>query len=173
MFTGKILSLVAGIITLVATFFFSWIAIEIGIGGTTYYVNGIGIMKNLPAMFTDAESLGNTLDIPVFAFYIIAGIFILFLASGVLQILGMKYRVFVIVGSAAALGIATLLLLSEFDVVDRANWVYYILGTDEQLVENIIPLQILGLDTFDIGLYLLFAGGIVGIVASAYGPGPF
>ncbi|MCK4478980.1 MAG: hypothetical protein KAV01_00485, partial [Candidatus Lokiarchaeota archaeon] len=69
--------------------------------------------------------------------------------------------------------IATLLLLSNVDVIDKANWVYYILGTDEPLVENIIPLKIFDLSTFDIGLYLLYAGGILGIVASVYGPGPF
>ena len=169
--TGKILSLVAGIITLAATFIFSWIALNIG--GTGYYANGIGIIKNLPSMFTDAESLGTTLEIPVFAIYIIAGIFILFLASGVLQILGMKHRAFVIVGTIVSLGIAILLMLSMADVIDKANWVYYILGTDELLIENIIPLTVFGLDTFDVGMYLLYAGGIVGIIASVYGPGPF
>ncbi len=168
---GKKLSVISGIITLVATFLFSWIALHIG--GSGYYANGIGIIKNLPAMFTDAESLGSTLEIPVFAFYIIAGIFILFLASGVLQILGMKHRAFVIVGTIVSLGIAILLMLSMADVIDKANWVYYILGTDELLIENIIPITIFGPGTFDIGLYLLYAGGIVGIVASVYGPGPF
>jgi len=43
----------------------------------------------------------------------------------------------------------------------------------ELLVENIIPLKIFDLGTFDIGMYLLYAGGILGIVASVYGPGPF
>lgn len=124
-------------------------------------------------MFTDAESIGSTLAIPVFAFYIIAGIFILFLASDVLQILGTKYRAFVLVGTIVSLGIATLLSLSNVDVIDKANWVYYILGTDEPLVENIIPLKIFDLGTFDIGMYLLYAGGILGIVASVYSPGPF
>ena len=171
--TGKKLCVISGIITLVATFLFSWIALEIGAGGTIYYANGIGIIKNLPAMFTDAESLGSTLEIPVFAFYIIAGIFVLFLASGVLQILGIKHRAFVILGTVTSLGITTLLLLSTVDVIDKANWVYYILGTDEPIIENIIPLTIFGLDTFDIGMYILYAGGIVGIVASVYGPGPF
>jgi len=170
---GKKLCVISGIITLVATFLFSWIALEIGMGGTIYYANGIGIIKNLPAMFTDAESLGSTLEIPVFAFYIIAGIFILFLASGVLQILGIKHRAFVILGTTVSLGIAILIMLSDADVIDKANWVYYILGTDEPLVENIIPLTILGLGSFDIGMYLLYAGGIVGIIASVYGPGPF
>ena len=173
MYKGKILSLVAGIITLVATFLFSWLALEIGIDDRVYYVNGIAILKKLPDLFTDAESLGSTLEIPVFAFYIIAGIFALFLASGVLQILGMKRRVFVLVGTIATLGIATLLLLSTMDVIDKANWVYYILGTDDPLVENIIPLKILDFGGFDIGLYLLIAGGVVGIIASVYGPGPF
>ena len=171
MYTGKILSLVAGIITLVATFLFSWIALDIG--GSSYYANGIGIIKNLPAMFTDAESIGSTLEIPVFAFYILAGIFLLFLASGVLQILGIKHRAFVLVGTIVSLGIAMLLWLSNVDVIDKANWVYYLLGTDELLIENIIPLTVFGIDTFDIGMYLLYAGGIVGIVASVYGPGPF
>ena len=170
---GKTLSLVAGIITLVATFLFSWIALEIGAGGDIYYANGIGIIKNLPAMFTDAESIGSTLEIPVFAFYIIVGIFILFLASGVLQILGIKHRAFVLLGTIVSLGITTLLLLSTVDVIDEALWVYYILGTEEPLVENIIPLTILGIGTLDIGMFVLYAGGIVGIVASIYGPGPF
>ena len=169
--TGKILSIIAGIITLVATFFFSWIALDIG--GNIYYANGIGIIKNLPAMFSDAESIGSTLEIPGFAMYIIAGIFIVFLASGVLQILGTKHRAFVAVGSILSLGIALILLLSTVEVVDTANWVYYILGTDEPLIENIIPLKIMGLGTFDIGLYLLYAGGFVGIVATVYGPGVF
>ncbi|MEE9376749.1 MAG: hypothetical protein V3V33_01795 [Candidatus Lokiarchaeia archaeon] len=170
---GKKLSVISGIITLVATFLFSWIALEIGRDGTIYYANGLGIIQNLPAMFTDAESIGSTLAIPVFAFYIIAGIFILFLASGVLQILGKKHRAFVIVGTIVSLGIAILLLLSNVNVIDKANWVYYILGTDEPLIENIIPLKILGLGTFDIGMYLLLAGGIVGIFASVYEHGPF
>lgn len=169
--TGKILSLVAGIITLVSTFLFSWIALDIG--GNIYYANGIGIIKNLPAMFSDAESIGSTLEIPGFAIYIIAGIFIVFLASGVLQILGTKHRAFVLVGTLVSLGIASILLLSNVDVIDKANWTYYLLGTDEPLIENIIPLKIMGLGTFDIGFYLLYAGGIIGIVASVYGPGAF
>ena len=173
MYKGKILSLVAGIITLVATFLFSWLALEIGAGDTVYFVNGIAILKKLPDLFTDAESLGSTLEIPVFAFYIIAGIFALFLASGVLQILGMKHRFFVILGSMAALGIGSLLFLSTIDVIDKANWVYYILGTEDPIIENIVPLTILELNTFDIGLYLLIAGGVLGIIASIYGPGPF
>ena len=69
---GKILSLIAGIITLLATFLLSWYSIDEG-GITIYYAGGLGIIKNLPAMFTDAQGLGTTLGIPLeisqFAFF--------------------------------------------------------------------------------------------------------
>lgn len=169
--TGKILSLVAGIMTLVATFFFSWITISIG--GNEYFVNGIGIIQNLPAMFTDAESLGSTLDIPDFSLYIIAGIFILFLVSGVLQILGMKSRTLGIIGTLVSLGIISLIWLGSANVIDEANWVQNILGTNDPIIWGWWPFNMFGPDVFDFGMYLLYAGGIVGIVASVYGPGPF
>jgi len=169
--TGKILSIISGIITLVATFLFSWYAIDVS--GTAYYANGLGVINNLAAVFTDAESLGTILDIPPFAFYIIGAIFILFLASGVFQILGIKYRVFVIIGTILVLGVASLIFLGSADLVNVEDWVINVLGTDAPLVEDIIPLKILDFGTFDIGMYLLYAGGIIGIVASVYGPGAF
>jgi len=124
-------------------------------------------------MFTDAESLGTTLDIPTFAFYIIAAIFILFLAAGIFQILGIKHRVFVIISTLLVLGIASLIFLGSADIVNAEDWIINVLGTDAPLVEDIIPLKILDFGTIDIGMYLLYAGGIIGIVASVYGPGVF
>ena len=168
--TGKLLSLLSGIITIVATYFFSWYAIDIG---TVYYANGLGIINNLGAMFTDAEALGTTLGIPGFSLYIVAGCFIAFLIAGVFQILGMKHRAFVLIGTLLVLLAATLIFLGSADVVDVENWITNILGTDSPLVEDIIPLEILDYGTFDIGMYLLYAGGIIGIIATVYGPGAF
>jgi len=37
------------------------------------------------------------------------------------------------------------------------------------MVEGIIPMNLLGIDTIDIGTYLLYAGGIIGIVVAVYG----
>lgn len=164
------LSLVSGIITIVATYLFSWYAIDVG---TVYYSNGLGIIYNLETMFTDAESLGATLDIPGFSIYIVAGFFIAFLVAGVFQILGMKHRAFVLIGTLLVLLTATLIFLGSGDVVDVENWVTNILGTDQPLIEDIIPLKILGYGTFDIGMYLLYAAGIIGIIATVYGPGAF
>ena len=85
MAAGKVLALISGIITLVATFLLSWVSINVP---PVYYAYGIGIVKNLLPMFTNAEGLGTQLGIPGFAIYIIAGISIAFLASGILQLIG-------------------------------------------------------------------------------------
>jgi len=87
MAAGKILSLLAGILTIVATFVLSWVSIP-----GPVYAYGIGIVKNLPAMFTNADALGLLLGIPGFAIYIIAGILIVFLLSGIFQLIGIKSR---------------------------------------------------------------------------------
>ncbi|MHA2180851.1 MAG: hypothetical protein ACXAAH_05450 [Promethearchaeota archaeon] len=166
---GKILSIIAGILTLLATFLFSWYAIDGG-GGTIYYAGGLGIIKNLPAMFTNAQGLGTTLGIPFFALYIVAGIFILFLLSGILQILGIKSRIPLIIGTIVSLGIGSLIWLGSADVINRVDWIVNILGTETPLIEGIIPMSLFGIDTIDLGIYLLYAGGIIGIVAAIYGP---
>jgi hypothetical protein len=123
---GKILSIVAGVLTLLATFLFSWYAVDGG-GGLIYYAGGLGIIKNLPAMFTNAQGLGTTLGIPSFSLYIIAGIFILFLVSGVLQILGIKSRIPLIIGTVVSLLIGSLIWLGSVNVIDANDWVVNIL----------------------------------------------
>ncbi|MHA2390750.1 MAG: hypothetical protein ACXAEX_02175 [Promethearchaeota archaeon] len=172
MSVGKKLSLIAGIITLVSTYLFSWYAIDAG-GGNIYYAGGLGIIKNLPTMFTDAQGLETTLGIPFFAVYIVAGVFILFLAAGILQILGIKSRALVIIGTLVSLGVGSLIWLGSANVINASVWIQNMIGTNEPLVDGIIPWMILGIDTFDIGMYLLYAGGIIGIVAAVYGPSEF
>ena len=108
--------------------------------------------------------------LPSNALYIIAGIFLLFLASGVLQILGMKSRVPLIIGTITSLGIGSLIWFGSADVINRVDWIVNILGTETPLIEGIIPMNLLGIDTIDIGTYLLYAGDIIEIVAAVYGP---
>ncbi|MFW9864790.1 MAG: hypothetical protein ACFFEN_01700 [Candidatus Thorarchaeota archaeon] len=170
MSVGKKLSILSGILTIIATYLFSWYAINTG---TTYYASGLGIIFNFPAMFTEAPSLGTTLGIPSFAVYIVAIYFILFLAAGLFQILGTKKRGFVLFGTLLVLGMGILIFLGSFNVVDKTVWIENLLGTNTPLVEGYIPWAILGLNTFDIGLYILYAAGIIGIIATIYGPGPF
>ncbi|MFX1418052.1 MAG: hypothetical protein ACFE9N_03935 [Promethearchaeota archaeon] len=163
--SGKIASLVVGIITILATYVFSWYTMSIPPNiPSTFYSNGLGIMTNLPNMFTNAEVLGIILGIPGFAIYIIAGFLIYFLASGIIQIIGIKSRAAVIVGSIMPIGIGIALLFTSGDILDRELWINSVFGTNNPI--GIFPLQILPNDLVDIGGYLLLVGGSLGIVAA-------
>ena len=86
MAAGKVLALLGGLITLLGTFVFAIYDATIFIG------SGLGFALNLPDLFVDADSLALILSLPVWLFYIFLVIFIIFLASGVLQMLGMQSR---------------------------------------------------------------------------------
>ncbi|UCC19451.1 MAG: hypothetical protein JSV62_15335 [Promethearchaeota archaeon] len=163
--SGKITSLVAGILTILATYVFSWYTMNIPPNiPPTFYSNGLGIITNLPNMFTNAETLGIILGIPGFAIYIIAGFLIYFLASGIIQIIGIKSRTAVLVGSIMPIGIGIALLFASGDILDRELWIGGVFGTNHPL--GIFPLQILPDNIVDIGGYLLLVGGGLGIISA-------
>ena len=166
MAAGKILSLLAGILTIVSTFMLSWVSVAVP---PTYYAYGIGIVKNLPAMFTNADALGVLLGIPGFAIYIIAGMLIVFLLSGIFQLIGMKSRVLGLIGSIFVLLIGILVFLGVFNIVINIDWIIYIFGDSVPIIDGIIPFDLV-LGPASLGLYVLIAGGALGLVAGIMGP---
>lgn len=165
---GKFLSVLAGILTLVATYFLSWYAFIFFM--VTVYIGGIGLIKNLPDMFTNADAYATTLGTETFVIYIIAVVMILFLISFIFQLAGVKSRALVIIGSILPLLIGIYLLLFGFDILPVELDIYTIIFWDaDPLVEGIIPLKILDLNTVDIGTYVLIAGGFLGIIAGIAG----
>jgi hypothetical protein len=46
---------------------------------------------------------------------------------------------------------------------------FYKINYTETPLLGIIPVSLLSINTIDIGTYLLYAGGIIGIVAAVYG----
>ncbi|NVM45968.1 MAG: hypothetical protein HWN79_13710 [Candidatus Lokiarchaeota archaeon] len=163
---GKILSLIAGIITIVATYLLSWVSVTLP---PTFYAYGIGFIKNLPAMFTEAEALGILLGVPGFVFYIIAGIGIVFLLSGIFQLIGMKSRVIGLIGSIFVLLMGIMLLLGTLNIVINLDWVTNIFGDSAPIIDGIIPYD-LPLGPASLGLYVLIAGGALGLIAGIMGP---
>jgi len=161
--SGKITSLVAGIITILATYVFSWYTMLIPAPVPTFSSNGLGIITNLPDLFAYADIYGPLLGMPGFAVYIVAGFLIFFLISGIIQIIGIKSRSAVIVGSIMPIAIAIALLFSIGDVLNKVVWIRNVFGTNPL---GIFPLQILPNDLLDIGGYLLLVGGGLGIVAA-------
>lgn len=164
MAAGKILSLLAGIISIVATYLLSWVSVP-----GPYYAYGIGVIKNLPAMFTDADTLGGILGVPGFSLYIVAGILIVFLISGIFQLIGMKSRVVGLIGSMFVLLIGILIFFGVFNIVINIDWVQYVFGDPVPIIDGIIPFDLV-LGPASLGLYVLIAGGALGLVAGIMGP---
>jgi len=162
---GKVLSILAGILTIVATFVLSWVSVNVP---PVYYAYGIAIIFNLPTMFTSADALGATLGIPGFAIYIIAGILIVFLISGVFQLIGVKSRALAVIGSIFVLLIGVLTLLGIFNLAINIDWVTNLFGTPDPIVAGIIPFD-LPLGPASLGLYILLAGGALGLIAGFMG----
>ena len=165
MAAGKILSLLAGIMTIVATFMLSWVSVNVP---PIYYAYGIGIVKNLPAMFTNADALGVLLGVPGFVFYILAGILIVFLLSGIFQLIGIKSRTLGLIGSIFVCLIGILILFGLFNIVINIDWVVNIFGDSAPIIDGIIPFD-LPLGPASLGLYVLIAGGVLGVIAGFMG----
>ena len=80
---GKALAIIAGILVIVATFITSWFTVLLS--GSAY---GIGLLKNLTGMFTNADALGVSWGVPSFVSYILGGMYILFLISWIFILIG-------------------------------------------------------------------------------------
>ena len=160
MASGRTLSGFAAVLTLLATFVFSWYSLDIP---PKFYSNGLGIINNLPAMFTDADSIATALDIPTFSIYIIAVCLILLLASGILQLIGVTSRIAIFFGSLMPISIGILLFFTNADILDKALWIENVFGIEDQL--GPLPLELIGENLVDVGGYLLLAGGVIGMIS--------
>ncbi|MFX0179765.1 MAG: hypothetical protein ACFE78_06215, partial [Candidatus Hodarchaeota archaeon] len=161
----KILCLISGILTLVATYIFAWFVVDIA--GTDYYGHGIGVIMSLSNTFANAVTIAASWEVPTFAIYIVGGCLIFFLFSGIIILLGLKYRVFSIIGAIMPILIAIAVISGPFNA--PPNLIDYIsLFSSESL--GGFPLNLtIGPSAFgasvSLGNYLLLAGGILGIVS--------
>ncbi|MFW9770977.1 MAG: hypothetical protein ACFFEO_02240 [Candidatus Thorarchaeota archaeon] len=161
----KLLCLISGILTLVATYVFAWFIVDIL--GTNYYGHGIGVIMSLPDTFANAETIAISWGVPTFAIYIVGGCLIFFLISGVIMLLGLKYRIFAIIGSIMPILIAIAIITGPFNA--PPNLIDYIsLFSSESLGGFPVNLAI-GPSGFgasvSLGNYLLLGGGILGIIS--------
>ena len=163
---GSVLSLVSGLIVLAATFLLTWFTV--GPAGAS----GIGLIKNLSSYFTNAEVIAALWGVPSFVLYIVGGCYILFLASGILMLLGAKSRVAGIIGSLMPILMGAAILFGSMDMpADIINYVGVFLDT-EGIIPGIIPYTlelgpsgVVSLATVALGTYVLLGGGVLGLVS--------
>ena len=159
---GKILILIGALLTLVSTFFLTF-------GETLFldiYASGIGFLFNIPDIITDADVFALLMGEEVMIVYILAIVYIVFLLSGILQLVGLASRVVAIIGSILPIVVGALIILIYSEILDMAQ--YTILFWREPIVDGIFPFD-LPLGAVSLGAYTLLAGGVLGLVGGILG----
>lgn len=178
---GKSLSIIGGIITLVAVFLTNFVmaALEIcvpggGCGSAKFGGNGLGGIWNMIYFIVYANELGSLMGFSAIEMYIMAVIAILMAASGPLILSGAKKRALSIIGCILplvfglvivldSLGVFSLNLILDYTVVfiDTQGFLYNVTG-------GILPLSIKVMN-IPIGALLLLGGGIMGLIGGIAG----
>jgi hypothetical protein len=163
---GKILTLIGGILTLIATYLLTFY------GNGPFVLWGIGGWINIPSMFTDPGSW--VLSLPIFMSYIIAILVILFLIAGVLVLIGIKVRAIGIIGAIFGVfgGVYFLLCLFTGTSFLPLDFIAYVdVFGSIAIVEGIFPFHLgLGASAFPgtvgLGSYVLLGGGILSFIGA-------
>jgi len=160
---GKILAILAGIVTLLGTYVFALF------GSTGLVGSGIGLIMNIPELITEAEATATFFGIELWIYWIFIPLFIVWLVSGVLQLIGVKSRVVIIIFSLfpLTLGLVYMLALYMPEIFGGVSGPLYALFTLASIGEqygDIFPILV-NLGDVGLGVYLLLAGGVLGIVS--------
>lgn len=156
--SGKVFCILGGILTLLATFFFSFLPSS---PGAYYY--GLGFVLNIPSIFQSGWIL----------YIIIAIVFIIFLVSGILILLGVKSQKPALFGSIFALGFGVYMILVFYVFgISSDIWVFMSQFLRDALVDGIIPYDLF-LGPFSLGTYLLIGGGVLGLIGGIKGTSLF
>ena len=166
MSAGKGFSIAGGVLILIATYVLAWYTLDVG--GTTYLAYGVNGIGGLANMFVHPEAYGSSVGMDPYVTYIFAGIFIWFLVSGVLALIGAKVRGFSFAGAVMPIVMATLIILSPYGGPTTIPMAYVSAFEGPiYLVQNIIPFTLeLGTVQLSIGLYVLLLGGFFTLLSA-------
>jgi hypothetical protein len=166
--TRKLIIIIGGIVTLLATYVFSWFVVDIA--GTLYYGHGLGVLFSLPYTFTNAEAIAATWGsgVPFFVLYIVGGFLIFFLFSGIFILLGLKNRILPIIGAIMPIMISIAVLFGPSSTPPNLLD-YIVVFSSEAFIDGIFPVNlIVGPSVINasvsLGNYLLLVGGVLGII---------
>ena len=158
--SGKIVTILAALLTILGTYVFALYLFLPGAVGS-----GIGFIFNLGDLFGNASAFAAALSIDVIVFYLLVVIFIVFLASGVLQLVGIKTRIASFIFSLFPLGVGLMFIFltySDFLGIKSAFFALFFIG---EHYGNFFPILV-SLADLGLGVYLLLAGGVLGLVSA-------
>ena len=154
MAVGKILLIIGAILTILGTYVFAVFLVAPG-----YVGSGIGFAMNLP------DIIGVDPGADAFAFYFMLVLFIVWLVSGVLQLVGLKVRIVGLIFSLVPLAIGVMFLLFVYtEILGMMTFVFMLLTTGEHF-GGFYPILV-DIGTLGLGTYFLVGGGVLGLIGS-------
>jgi len=164
---GKIFVILGAILSILGTYVFAIYA-----GGSGYVGSGIGFILNTfgggladPTLFAGSSTYVPFLGIEVWLYYILLVLFLIFLAAGVLQLIGMKSRVAGLIFSLFPLGVGLMfvfLVYTDFLGIKSTFFALFFYGVQ---YGNVFPILI-NLGDLALGAYLLVGGGALGLIST-------
>ena len=122
--------------------------------------SGLGFAMNLPAIFTTTPDPSIAI-----VFYLLLVLFIAWLASGVLQLVGLKSKIVGAIFSLVPLAIGVMFFLLVYTSILGPMTATFFLMTSGEVYFDLIPMFI-ELGGIGLGVYFLVAGGALGFIGS-------
>jgi len=157
--SGEIFIILGGILTLLGTYVFA----IYGVAGL-FAGSGIGFITNLPDLFGNADAIALATGWNVIFIYVFTILFLVFLASGVLQLLGIKNRGVAFIFSLFPLVVGAMIILLFYTTILGPTTGIFTLYFIGEHFGGIFPF-IVNLGDVGLGAYLLLGGGILGLIS--------
>lgn len=150
----SILIIFGAILTILGTFVFGLFPFFTAVG------SGLGFAINLPSIIVYDPGAD------VIVFYLLLVLFIAWLASGVLQFVGLKSKIVGIIFSLIPLAIGTMFVLLVYtEILGAMSSLLFLMTVNDVVFLGIFPMLIEIAD-MGLGVYFLLAGGILGLIGS-------
>ena len=153
---GKIFVILGALLTILGTYVFAIFIFFPGVVGS-----GLGFALNLLDIIALDPSL---LGIDAIIFYIMVGLFVIWLASGLLQLAGLKSRIVGIIFSLVPLGIGIMFLLVFYTAILGPISGLFTLFTIGEHFGSFFPILVNIGGGMGLGAFFLIGGGVVGLV---------
>jgi len=149
---GKIFIILGAILTILGTWVFATLLFFPG-----YVGSGLGFAMNLPSI------IGVDPGADAVVFYLLLVLFIAWLGSGVLQLVGLKSRIVGIIFSIIPIAIGLMLILLIYtDILGMMSAVFTLMTIGEH-IGGFFPILV-QLGDLGLGTYFLLGGGVLGLV---------
>ena len=152
MAVGKIFIILGALLTILGTWVFAVFAIT-----STVVGSGLGFAMNL------IDIIGIDPGADALVFYLMLVVFIIWLASGVLQLVGLKSRIVGLIFSLFPLAVGLMFVLFVYtDILGMMTFVF-MLFTATEVIGGFFPILV-DLGTLGLGTYFLIGGGALGLI---------